>query len=384
MTEPLVRQLQQYVPNIEVEIVSQGAEALVFQTSTHPYIEHPFLRNQTKFIIKYRPSKPYRHPKIDAQITKSRTIGEAKFMCKLSKLGIQSPSLISCDFPKGIIWMEYLGQALPNGEISSFKNWLWYLEKHVKDIKACTSDEVEKVCFDVGVLIGRLHLNDMVHGDLTSSNILLQPVETENQTIQANKVSWEPALIDFGLSSFSGLPEDKAVDLYVLERAVDSTHSDFAKRYNEWLLKGYEKAHNLQEFEKFGKKKHLETIKRLEEVRLRELAMEAQNRRVDATLLKSNQNKLVRIIGKCESYDTNTYKATLLCNGPVTLDLSSSDQKDLITAGKYYEIVGKISNNPSDLKIHVYSVIEMSDNLNINAVEKLVSYCQKVPELFHE
>ena len=76
------------------------------------------------------------------------------------------------------------------------------------------------VCQKVGQLIGRLHLNDMIHGDLTSSNIILTEVDTKkNEDTDANNSSvyFEPALIDFGLSSFSGLAEDKAVDLYVLE-----------------------------------------------------------------------------------------------------------------------------------------------------------------------
>ncbi|EDK42298.1 serine/threonine-protein kinase BUD32 [Lodderomyces elongisporus NRRL YB-4239] len=268
MTEPLILQLQKHLPNIDLKIISQGAEALVFESKTHPYSNLPHLTNKSEFIIKYRPAKPYRHPKIDAQITKSRTSGEAKFMYKLNKLGIPCPSLILCDFANGIIWMEHLGKSLPNGTISSFKNWLWYLERSEYDGKTenkgkCTDESVQQLCKEVGVLIGRLHMNDMIHGDLTTSNIILQP------TSVLEKTQWQPALIDFGLSSFSGLPEDKAVDLYVLERAILSTHSDYADLYNTWLLEGYTAAHELSEFKKTGKKKYAETMKRLEEVRLR-------------------------------------------------------------------------------------------------------------------
>ncbi|MCP8716492.1 MAG: Kae1-associated serine/threonine protein kinase [Asgard group archaeon] len=256
MTDRLISIVQSYVPNVPLKIISQGAEALVFETSVHPYSNSPSLDNKKQFIIKFRPPKPYRHPKIDSSITKSRTIGEVKFMYKLAKLGISSPAVILADFPHGIIWMEHLGSALPDGNISSFKNWLWYLEKQ-GDHKNCVDERVKKVCNKVGELIGRLHLNEMIHGDLTSSNILLKDDYTE------------PALIDFGLSSFSGLPEDKAVDLYVLERAILSTHSVFADTYNAWLLEGYENIHNSPEFKKHGKTKYKETIRRLEDVRLR-------------------------------------------------------------------------------------------------------------------
>lgn len=128
-------------------------------------------------------------------------------MYKLSKLGIACPALISCDLSNGIIWMENLGIDLPNGNVSSVKNWLWYLEREASE-SDCTGNRVKQVCFKVGQLIGRLHLADMIHGDLTTSNLILTGSEE----------SWEPALIDFGLSSFSGLAEDKAVDLYVLDR----------------------------------------------------------------------------------------------------------------------------------------------------------------------
>lgn len=264
MTDHILSQAQKVLPNIPLSVVSQGAEALVFQTGTHPYCSEAsliHLSNASTFIIKYRPPKPYRHPKIDKQITKSRTIAEAKFMSKLSKLSIPSPDLISIDLINGVIWMGYKGKPLANGEISSLKNWLWWLEKQEDSASLCVLEAVEKVFLNIGGLIAKLHLNEMIHGDLTSSNILLE----ENQ----NGV-FEAVLIDFGLSSYSGLPEDKAVDLYVLERAVLSTHSVHLEVYNEWLLKGYNDMHLSKEFKsKQGSKKLVETIRRLEDVRMR-------------------------------------------------------------------------------------------------------------------
>lgn len=242
MTEPILLQVQLAIPNIEMTVISQGAEALVLSSTSHPY-----LSAEGKFIIKFRPRKPYRHPKIDLLITKSRTIGEAKFMLKLNKLGVPAPHLILLDAAKGIIWMNTVGDVLPNGEVSSLKNYLWHLEKNGGH---CLGSEAESFCKSTGSIIGKLHKNDMVHGDLTTSNIILQNSES--------------FLIDFGLSSYSNLPEDKAVDLYVLERAVLSTHSDFADKYNKWLLEGYE-----TEFSKSERGKLKDTLKKLDEVRLR-------------------------------------------------------------------------------------------------------------------
>lgn len=247
MTDSILGQVKDLIPNIPLTVVSQGAEALVLATDVHPY-----LPTKSKLVVKYRPSKPYRHPTIDAMITKSRTIGEAKFMAKLARVSIPAPALVLLDAPNGIIWMESVGDLLANGSISSLKNYLWHLEKAGED---CTSEEVESLLQKTGLVIGRLHMNDMIHGDLTSSNIILQ--------------RGQALLIDFGLSSYSTLSEDKAVDLYVMERAVDSTHSDFAERYNNWLLNGYKETLCGEYGSKGGKKKYAETIKKLEDVRLR-------------------------------------------------------------------------------------------------------------------
>lgn len=251
MTSKAIQDVEKILPGIPMLVISQGAEAIVFKTSVHPYCNSPALSNTTEFIVKYRPSKRYRHPKLDASITKSRTIGEAKFMHKLTKLGINAPSLILVDLKSGLLWMECLGDTLASGEVSSFKNRLWHVERNGTK-EDCLSDDIKEVCKNVGSLIAKLHINDMIHGDLTSSNIMLQGGN-------------DAYLIDFGLSSYSGLAEDKAVDLYVLERAIQSTHSVYADSYNQWLLEGYQEAHG----DKQTKKKYADVIGRLEDVRLR-------------------------------------------------------------------------------------------------------------------
>lgn len=250
MTDAILKDVQKVVPHVPLSLVSQGAEALVFSTGVHPYSPHP---KASRFIIKYRPPKPYRHPKIDALITKLRTVGEAKFMAKLAKIGVAAPALILLDAPNGVIWMDHVGIDLPNGQVSLIKNYLWHLEKE-GDKESCLSSEVEQVLKATGSAIAKLHLNDMIHGDLTTLNLILQ----DNDVY----------LIDFGLSTYSNLPEDKAVDLYVMERAVLSTHSDYADQYNLWLLQGYEELHQSYA-SKGGRKKLQETIKKLEDVRLR-------------------------------------------------------------------------------------------------------------------
>ena len=102
--------------------------------------------------------------------------------------------------------------------------------------------------------------------------------------------------------------------------------------------------------------------------------MEASNIRIDGTLLQANKNKLVRVMGKCESFDHASNQAIIVCNGTIKLDLSQVTDSPL-EIHKNYEIIGKVSGD--ELKIFVYSVIELSDNLDINAASKLAQYAQK-------
>lgn len=235
MSTAIIEKVQQTLPGFDLKLVSQGAEALVFVTAQHPYLPQDIkpasLCSTDHYIVKYRPRKPYRHEQLDMQITKSRTASEAKLLYKLNTLGVRAPKLIGMDAINGMIWMEFLGFRLENGDFSSLKNWLWYIEKRGQS--EAIGVQAKDVMREVGRAIAELHLNDIVHGDLTSSNIVLVK-ETAGDDEKLGL-----ALIDFGLSSYSALVEDKAVDLYVLERALISTHPQYSELYNEWLLEGY-------------------------------------------------------------------------------------------------------------------------------------------------
>ncbi|MED6275266.1 TP53 regulating kinase [Characodon lateralis] len=95
-----------------------------------------------------------------------------------------------------------------------------------------------------------MHDENVIHGDLTTSNILLRhrPEDTEQELV----------FIDFGLSYISALPEDKAVDLFVLEKAFLGTHPNTDVLF-EKLLKSYTATSKMS----------LAVITKLDEVRLR-------------------------------------------------------------------------------------------------------------------
>jgi serine/threonine protein kinase len=92
----------------------------------------------------------------------------------------------------------------------------------VEEKKAELQETLEKI----GTVVAQLHDAGIIHGDLTTSNILIR--SQSNQAV----------VIDFGLSFVSHTSEDKAVDLYVLERAFGSTHPELEEQFPE-ILKFY-------------------------------------------------------------------------------------------------------------------------------------------------
>ena len=97
---------------------------------------------------------------------------------------------------------------------------------------AADEDKLKVLARAIGHAIGKMHDIEIVHGDLTTSNLMVQdPVGGDGQT-------WAPqvVIIDFGLGMTKPLIEDKAVDLYVLERAFLSTHPGSAHLVGVWWL----------------------------------------------------------------------------------------------------------------------------------------------------
>ncbi|MGM5482491.1 MAG: KEOPS complex kinase/ATPase Bud32, partial [Nanobdellota archaeon] len=175
-------------------------------------------------IIKKRVQKGYRHPLIDYELRKTRTIREAKV---LQKVPIPTPKLVSLDKENMTIEMEELtGKKLSN-----------HLEKL----------NYKSICYEIGKNIALMHYKDIIHGDLTTSNI-----------IYTNKLFF----IDFGLAFFSTKNEDKAVDLYLLKQALLSRHNKIGRVCFEEVKKSYanvEVLKRLEQVEKRGRHKSKST-----------------------------------------------------------------------------------------------------------------------------
>lgn len=213
-------------------VLKQGAEAKLYTGLTE---------NSQEVIIKERFKKTYRHPDLDKSLTCKRIKNEVKLLMKAESLKIDVPKVVRADLNNGVIVMQYVKNSI------TCREFILDLVKENQDYKETLTDLSVKI----GKIIGTLHYNEVIHGDLTTSNILIVKTDEHEMKIY---------FIDFGLSSVSKQLEDKAVDLYVLERALLSTHSQQAEHIFEHILKGYRETH-LKGVDK--------VIERFEAVRLR-------------------------------------------------------------------------------------------------------------------
>lgn len=206
----------------DVEL-ARGAEGVVTRTT---YLGRPAVR-------KTRHSKPYRHPVLDARLTSRRAAAEARALLRLRRGGVRVPAVYAVDAAAAEIVMEFVaGDTLKSA------------------LAAAAADEGGGVCRAAGEAVWRMHAEDMCHGDLTTSNVL---------ALEGGGV----ALIDFGLSSQSVTEEEKAVDLYVLERAIQATYPERADEFLASFMEGYRATAPREE------EKARAVLKRLEEVRSR-------------------------------------------------------------------------------------------------------------------
>ena len=191
-------------------IIGQGAEAIITKIDDST-------------VLKDRKEKDYRHPVIDRQLRRSRTRREAKIFDKLAAANFPAPRLKLMDDKNMQLTMDFVDGVKVRDTIHT---------NHVALSK------------EIGKKVGQLHALDIVHGDLTTSNMILDK---------------EIKFIDFGLSFVSNKVEDKAVDLHLLDRALESAHHDIYSESISNVFAGY----------KEGNPKHDEVLQRLQIVQKR-------------------------------------------------------------------------------------------------------------------
>ena len=226
----------------DFKLIKQGAEAKLY---------HGLYETNKPVIIKERFNKTYRLPELDKSLNKRRTRNEEKLLNKAGQLGVLVPRVHKTDIDNGLIIMEFVDNS------KTCRDFILELVKSARDGQA---EFLNRLGVQVGRVVGQLHKNEIIHGDLTTSNMLLKNFEQLAADDSSENIARRLYFIDFGLSHISTQNEDKAVDLYVLERALLSTHSVHAKTLFESILAGYALEHT----------EHLkEVMDRLKQVQLR-------------------------------------------------------------------------------------------------------------------
>ncbi|PIL32544.1 hypothetical protein GSI_05247 [Ganoderma sinense ZZ0214-1] len=247
------------------EKISQGAEAKIYRTQLHDPVSlsESTTDGDRVLLLKHRFHKQYRHPSLDASLTKSRIAGEARALIKCLRSGVNVPGIRMVDATEGILGIEWIDgksvrfllgggaeddeEVIEDGDVPEGEDD----EAEDEDLLKEYGVSEDALMNMIGTEIAKMHQADTIHGDLTTSNMMLRHPSSPK--------GLQLVLIDFGLAYMSTLVEDKAVDLYVLERAFSSTHPASEPLF-AGVLKAYEK----------GVGKNWTAIsRRLEDVRLR-------------------------------------------------------------------------------------------------------------------
>ncbi|KAL0237824.1 hypothetical protein GEMRC1_012298 [Eukaryota sp. GEM-RC1] len=195
-------------------LIAQGAEAKITSCIFHG----------KPCIVKHRFVKTYRHPELDSNLRERRTSSEVKCIVRAREKGISVPALYLIDIPSSKIFMQHIQGAPLRVLVLSIQ----------RNILSDTSHFLETSFTEFGLMVAKLHHAGIVHGDLTTSNVL---VEHGSECHLPSSVKL--FLIDFGLAQGSQSVEDKAVDIGVLEKAITSVHNDSATLM-EFFISGYQ------------------------------------------------------------------------------------------------------------------------------------------------
>lgn len=177
-----------------MKLLKKGAEADIYQT----------VWNDSKAILKIRKIKTYRNSTLDSKIRKQRTIKESQILSHVKSFGVSTPLVYFVDLKKASIIM----QEIPG-----------------KPIHDLSDSKIIKLSKEIGKIVGKLHKNGIMHGDLTTSNFIL-----------FRNIVY---VIDFGLSQNTIKPEDHAVDLRLIKEILNSAHAKIMEPAWKNFLLGY-------------------------------------------------------------------------------------------------------------------------------------------------
>jgi len=184
---------------VKEDVLALGAESVIFKVERW---------NQT-FVLKSRQAKPYLLDEIDSLLRKTRTARECRTLIVARTLGVRTPAVYSVDLNNYTILMDFI-------EGTQFKQLA----------EGLSEKQLTRLCFKFGRSIAYLHEGGVVHGDPTTSNVI----------VDHQLRLW---LIDFGLSEMNATVEMKGVDLHLVRRALETTHWDRQESMLNATIEGY-------------------------------------------------------------------------------------------------------------------------------------------------
>jgi len=184
---------------LDLQPLHRGAEADLFLSRLPPW----------KVVVKRRVRKAYRHEQLDASIRKERTIKEASAIRDAKIAGARLPSILGLDIERSTIIMTFIDGVVARDTIDTMSN-----ARRVSLLE------------ELGRQVGFLHSAGIMHGDLTTSNIILPADE-------------KPFMIDFGMARKSTDHEDHGTDLHLLQRSLIATHALDPTSSLKRVAKGY-------------------------------------------------------------------------------------------------------------------------------------------------
>ncbi|KAG2472264.1 MAG: Mn2+-dependent serine/threonine protein kinase [Nitrosopumilales archaeon] len=188
-----------------MKLIKRGAEGDLFLT----------VWNKQKAVLKARKKKNYRNSQLDNRIRKQRTRRESEIISEVKSFGISTPLVYFVDTKNCTILMQYITGTL-----------IYDLPK----------SKLTLICKKIGQVVGTMHKNGIMHGDLTTSNFILSHGKL--------------FVIDFGLAVRTKKSEDHAVDLRLFKEILNSAHVSVMKNAWKNFLQGYKTAVGISRFNK--------------------------------------------------------------------------------------------------------------------------------------
>lgn len=179
-----------------MKLLKKGAEADIYITSW----------NGQNSVLKIRKKKDYRIRSLDTRIRTLRTIREAKIISEVKSFGITTPLVYFVDEKKCEMYLQFIEGRL---------------------IRNIPAKQIIKTCKEIGKIVGILHKNGVMHGDLTTSNFVLS---------QKGLV-----ILDFGLSQKTDKIDDYAIDLRLFKEVLNSAHAQIVDYAWALFIQGYQK-----------------------------------------------------------------------------------------------------------------------------------------------